>query len=102
MPAKVESGVLQVNTRGLRKYNAADKLVRLAGTHRYSRVQACAIYQPNDKVSFKKFQWLERVASIFDLSKYKVHLLYRNSVFTHQFHTYIVYCLIARRSKIEC
>jgi len=75
MPAKVEAGVLQVNTRGLRKYNAAETLVGLAGTHRYSRVQACAINQPSDKISFKKIRWLERVASIFDLSKYKVHLL---------------------------
>ena len=49
MPAKVEAGVLQVNTRGLRKYNAAETLVGLAGTHRYSRVQACAINQPSDK-----------------------------------------------------
>ena len=40
MPAKVEAVVLQVNTRGLRKY--AEALVGLAGTHRYSRVQACA------------------------------------------------------------
>ena len=56
MPAKVEAGVLQVNTRGLRKYNAAEALVGLAGTHRYSHVQACAINQPSDKISFKKFQ----------------------------------------------
>ena len=64
-----------VNTQGLRKCNAAEALVGLAGTHRYSRVQACAINEPGDKISLKKFQWLERVASIFDLSKYKVHLL---------------------------
>ena len=75
MPAKVEAGVLHVNTRGLRKCNTAETLVGLTGTHRKSHVQACAIYHPSDKISFKKFQWLERVASIFDLSKYKVHLL---------------------------
>ena len=56
MPAKVEAGVLQVDTWGLRKYNEAETLVGLAGTHSYSRVQACAIYQPRDKISFKKFQ----------------------------------------------
>ena len=44
-------------------------------TIRYSRVQASAIYQPRDKISFRKFQWLERDASILNLSKYKVHLL---------------------------
>ena len=59
----------------LRKYNAAETLVGLAGTHRYSRVQAYAIYQLSDKISFNKFQWFERVASIFDLKKYRVHLL---------------------------
>ena len=41
----------------------------------YSRVQACAKNQPSDKISFKKIRWLDRVASIFDLSKYKIHLL---------------------------
>ena len=75
MPAKVEAVVLQVNARGLRKYNAAETLVGLAGTLRYLRVQACAINQPSDVISFKKFRWLEREASIYDLSKYKVHLL---------------------------
>ena len=58
------------NTRGLRKYNAAETLVGLAGTHRYSCVQVCAIDQPSVKISFKKFQWLDRLASIIDLSKY--------------------------------
>ena len=62
MPAKVEASVLQVNTRDLRIYNAAKTLVRLAGTHCYSRVQVYDIYQPSVKISFKKFQWLERVA----------------------------------------
>ena len=75
MPAQVVACVLQVNTRGLRKYNAAETLVGLAGTHRYSRVQYCAINRPSDNNSFKKFQWFEGVASIFDLSKHKVHLL---------------------------
>ena len=58
-----------------KKYIAAETLVGLDGTHCYSRVQACAIYQLSDKINFKELQWLERVASIFDLSKYKVHLL---------------------------
>ena len=56
MPVKVEAGVLQVNTRGLRKSNAAETLVGLAENHQYSRVQACSIYQVSDKISFKKFQ----------------------------------------------
>ena len=68
MPAEVEADVLQVNTQGLRKYNAAETLVWLTGIHCYSRVHACAIYQPSVKISFKKFQWLERAASISDLS----------------------------------
>ena len=54
---------------------AVEKLVGLAGTLRYSQEQACAMIQPSDKISLKKFQWFERVASMFDLSKYKVHLL---------------------------
>ena len=91
-----------VNTRGLRKYNTVETLVGLAEPHRYLRVQACAIYQPCVKISFKKIQLLRRVAAIFDLSKYKFHLLERNSVFTHQFHICIAYCSLVKRSKIEC
>ena len=45
---------------------------KVVGTHRYSRVQACAIYQLSDKIILKNFQWLERLASIVDLSKHKV------------------------------
>ena len=37
MPVKVEAGAFQVNTWGMRTYDAADTLVGLAGTHRYSR-----------------------------------------------------------------
>ena len=35
-------------------------------------VKAGVIYQPTDKISIKNFQWLQRVVSIFDLSKYKI------------------------------
>ena len=38
MPAKVEAGVIQVNTLGVQKISAAETLVGLARTHRYSRV----------------------------------------------------------------
>ena len=55
MPAQVEAGALQVNTWGMRTYNAAETLVWLAGTQRYSRVQTCAIYQPSVKIIFEKF-----------------------------------------------
>ena len=52
MPAKAEAGLLQVNTRGLRKYNTAETLVGLVRTNRFSRVQACAKNQPSEKISF--------------------------------------------------
>ena len=64
MPAKAEAGLLQVNNRGLRKYNAAQTLLGLAGTHHYSRVEACAIKQPSDRTGFKKFKYPQYLISV--------------------------------------
>ena len=72
-------------------------------THRYSRVQACVIYQFNHKISSDKFQWLEQVTSTLYLSKYKVHFIQRFSVFMFQFHSSlcIVQILIDRNLSVR-
>ena len=101
MPVKVEADVLQVGPRGSQEIMQRRYLCRVAGTHRYSRVQASAIYQPGDKISYNKYQWLEQEASILDLSKQKVHLAIKALSKTFQFHFCIALRSLLTYKQIE-